>query len=210
MIDVLIGIGERGADALLVARCGGGLQACACRGRSIRARTRRRGAGDAEPRKAGSAFGSSRPTRCVGRESEAIPPSRARSARCVAPFASQSEVARASSAAASAPRPAARSAAASASRASAWTSSASVAAASSTAACASSIAAAMLAAPRERLRAHAAPGDRRLEVVAGERLALVRERFGFAGAILREQRAARAAPPACAASLPSPSARMPS
>ena len=47
----------------------------------------------------------------------------------------------------------------------------------------------MLAAPRQRLGAHAAPGDRRLEVVAGERLALVRERFRLGDAILREQRA---------------------
>ena len=48
----------------------------------------------------------------------------------------------------------------------------------------------MLAAPRQRLGAHAAPGDRRLEVVAGERFALVAERLGLGGAALREQRAA--------------------
>ena len=48
----------------------------------------------------------------------------------------------------------------------------------------------VLAAPRQRLGAHAAPGDRRLQVVAGERLALVAERFGLVDATLREQRAA--------------------
>ncbi len=52
----------------------------------------------------------------------------------------------------------------------------------------------VLAAPRQRLGAHAAPGDRRLQVVARERLALVRQRLGLGDAILREQRARRAAP----------------
>ena len=65
--------------------------------------------------------------------------------------------------------PAARSAAASARRASAWMRSASVAAASSTAARANSTAAAYSPRSRERLGADAAPGDRRLQVVARER-----------------------------------------
>ena len=47
----------------------------------------------------------------------------------------------------------------------------------------------VLAAPRQCLGAHAAPGDRSLEVVAGQHLALVRERFGLGVAFLREQSA---------------------
>src|SRR5262245_42829665 len=42
----------------------------------------------------------------------------------------------------------------------------------------------MLAPPCQRLGPHAAPGDGRVEVVAGERLALVAECFGLRGAIL--------------------------
>ncbi len=117
-------------------------------------------------------------------------PRRARSASSVAPLASHSSIARASSASASSRRPAARNAAASARRASAWSSSASVAAAMSTAARAKLDGGGVLAAPRQRLGAHAAPGDRRLQVVAGERLALVAERFGLGGPALRQQRAA--------------------
>ena len=48
----------------------------------------------------------------------------------------------------------------------------------------------VLAAPRQRLGAHAAPGDRRLQVVAGERLALVAERLGLGGPAQRQERAA--------------------
>ena len=48
----------------------------------------------------------------------------------------------------------------------------------------------MLAAPRQGLGADAAPRDRRLQIVAREQLALVRERLGFGGAILGEERAA--------------------
>ena len=87
-------------------------------------------------------------------------------------------------------RPAARSAAASARRASAWSSSASVAAAIVDGGARELDGGGVLAAPRQRLGAHAAPGDRRLQVVAGERLALVAERLGLGGATLREQRAA--------------------
>ena len=71
-----------------------------------------------------------------------VAPRRARSASSVAPFASQSSIARFSSASASRAAPAARSATASAWRASAWSSRSSVAAAISTAARANSIAAA--------------------------------------------------------------------
>ena len=47
----------------------------------------------------------------------------------------------------------------------------------------------VLAAPRERLGAHAAPRDARGQIVAGELLALVRERLGLGDAAEREQRA---------------------
>src|SRR5262249_18547775 len=46
------------------------------------------------------------------------------------------------------------------------------------------------AAPRERLGPDAAPCDRRLEVVAGERLALPAERLRLRGATQREERLA--------------------
>ena len=52
------------------------------------------------------------------------------------------------------------------------------------------IAAAWSPRARERLGADAAPRDRRLQVVAREQLALVRERLGLGGAVLREERAA--------------------
>ena len=48
----------------------------------------------------------------------------------------------------------------------------------------------MIAAARERFGADAAPRDRRLQVVAREQLALVRERLGLGGAVLRQERAA--------------------
>src|SRR5262249_59762902 len=47
----------------------------------------------------------------------------------------------------------------------------------------------MLTAPRQRLGPHLAPGDRRVQVVAGERLALVAERLGLHGATLCQERA---------------------
>ena len=119
-----------------------------------------------------------------------VAPLRARSASSVAPFASQSSIARFSSVSASALRPAARSATASAWRASAWSSRSSVAAAISTAARANSMAPACSPRARQRLGAHAAPGDRRLEGVAGERLALEADGLGLGDAALREQRAA--------------------
>jgi len=45
-----------------------------------------------------------------------------------------------------------------------------------------------VASPRQRLGPDAAPRDRRLEVVARERLALVAERFGFGGPTQRQER----------------------
>ena len=52
------------------------------------------------------------------------------------------------------------------------------------------MAAPRLPSPRQRLRPDTAPGDRRLEVVAGERFALAAERLGLGGAALGQQRAA--------------------
>src|SRR5207249_1763155 len=49
----------------------------------------------------------------------------------------------------------------------------------------------MLATPRQRLRPYAAPGDRRLQIVASERLALVAQGLGLRRPALREQRAAQ-------------------
>ena len=67
----------------------------------------------------------------------------------------------------------------------------------------------VVATARQRLGAHAAPGDRRLEVIARERLALVAERLGFGGRpCARSVRPSRAA--ARAASMPSPWVRNPS
>src|SRR5206468_6821976 len=48
----------------------------------------------------------------------------------------------------------------------------------------------MLATPRQRLCPYAAPGDGGLQVVAGERLALVAQRLGLGGPALREEGAA--------------------
>ena len=45
------------------------------------------------------------------------------------------------------------------------------------------------AAASQRLGAHTAPGDRRLQIVAGQRLALARQRFGFLTPALGQQRA---------------------
>src|SRR5205085_12698424 len=48
----------------------------------------------------------------------------------------------------------------------------------------------MMATARELLGTHAAPRDRRLQVGAGEQLALVRERLGVGGAVESEERTA--------------------
>ena len=75
-------------------------------------------------------------------------------------------------------------------RASATSSSASVAAASSTASLASAQGAVDVAAPGRGLGPDAAPGDRRLEVGAGERLGLGRDGVGLVDAALQQQRPA--------------------
>ena len=67
----------------------------------------------------------------------------------------------------------------------------------------------VLAAPGQCLGADAAPRHRRLQVVAGERLALVAHGLSLGRPPLRQQRAPRSAA-AWAASIPSPCCRNPS
>ena len=68
----------------------------------------------------------------------------------------------------------------------------------------------VLAALRQRLGAHAAPGDGRLQVVAGERLALVAQRLGLRRRAPAPAARAPSSAAARAASMPRPRSRRPS